>query len=79
MASLATSLKHFSSLSRAPGAVWTEATKRKAPHKPMLLMAVLGLVQRGVIATPFIAITADLVEFGIDGSLTLKTWSKKIL
>ncbi|BBA69879.1 HNH endonuclease [Geobacter sulfurreducens] len=62
MTSLTTSLKLFSSLSRAPGAVWTEATKRKAPHKPLLLLAVLDLVHRGVITTPFIDVTADLVE-----------------
>lgn len=62
MTSLTPSLKLFSSLSRAPGAVWTEATKRKAPHKPLLLLAVLDLVHRGVISTPFIAVTADLVE-----------------
>ncbi len=62
MTSLTHSLKLFSSLSRAPGAVWTEATKRKAPHKPLLLLAVLDLVHRGVITTPFIDVTADLVE-----------------
>ncbi|BCS54162.1 HNH endonuclease [Geobacter sp. SVR] len=54
--------KYFSSLSRAPGAVWTDATKRRAPHKPLLLLAVLDLVHRGVITTPFISVTADLVE-----------------
>jgi len=76
------SIKYFSPLSRAPGAVWTEATKRKALHKPLLLLAVLDLVQRGVITTPFIDVSADLVEFNsleIDGPLTPKTWSKKIL
>lgn len=62
MTSLTPSLKRFSSLSRAPGAVWTEATKRKAPHKPLLLLAVLDLVHRHVITTPFIDVTADLVE-----------------
>jgi putative restriction endonuclease len=56
------SLKLFSSLSRASGTVWTEATKRKAPHKPLLLLAVLDLMQRGVITTPFIAVSGDLVE-----------------
>jgi len=55
-------IKHFASLNRAPGATWTEATKRKAPHKPLLLMAVLDLVHRGVITAPFIAVTGDLVE-----------------
>lgn len=62
MIALTPSLKLFSSLSRAPGAVWTEVTKRKAPHKPLLLLAVLDLVQRGVITTPFIDVTEDLVE-----------------
>ncbi|WP_282755644.1 HNH endonuclease [Desulfuromonas thiophila] len=62
MIDLTVSIKLFSSLSRAPGPVWTEATKRKAPHKPLLLLAVLDLVHRGVITTPFIAVTADLVE-----------------
>jgi len=55
-------IKHFASLNRAPGATWSEATKRKAPHKPILLLAVLDLVHRGVITTPFIAVTGDLVE-----------------
>jgi len=59
---LSPALNLFSSLSRAPGAVWTEATKRKAPHKPLLLLAVLDLVHRGVITTTFIDITTDLVE-----------------
>ncbi|MSM39017.1 MAG: HNH endonuclease [Geobacter sp.] len=62
MTTLTPSLKLFSSLSRAPGAVWTDATKRKAPHKPLLLLAVLDLVHRGVITTPLIDVTADLVE-----------------
>lgn len=62
MTNLTASPKLFSSLSRAPGAVWTEATKRKAPHKPLLLLAVLDLVHRGVITTPFIAVSGDLVE-----------------
>jgi putative restriction endonuclease len=55
-------IKHFASLNRAPGPTWTEATKRKAPHKPLLLLAVLDLVHRGVITSPFIAVTGDLVE-----------------
>jgi len=49
MTSLTTSIKHFASLNRAPGATWAEATKRKAPLKPLLLLAVLDLVHRGVI------------------------------
>lgn len=55
-------LRQFAGLNRAPGAVWGESTKRKAPHKPILLLAVLDLVHRGIITTPFIDITGDLVE-----------------
>ena len=62
MSDLTASIKQFTSLNRAPGAVWTDATKRKAPHKPILLLAVLDLVHRGVITSPFIAVTGDLVE-----------------
>ncbi|BCA78921.1 HNH endonuclease [Desulfuromonas sp. AOP6] len=62
MTNLTTAIKHFTSLNRAPGVTWTEATKRKAPHKPILLLAVLDLVHRGVVTNPFIDVTADLVE-----------------
>ena len=62
MIDLTASIKHFASLNRAPGPTWTAATKRKAPHKPLLLLAVLDLVHRGIIASPFIAVTGDLVE-----------------
>src|SRR6266568_2828345 len=55
--SLTTSIRHFASLNRAP-----DATKRKAPHKPLLLLAVLDLVARCVITAPFIAVSGDLVE-----------------
>jgi putative restriction endonuclease len=59
---LADYIKQFASSNRAPGATWTEDTKRKAPHKPLLLLAVLDLVHRGVITSPFIDVTDDLVE-----------------
>lgn len=55
-------IKQLTSLKRAPGATWSNATKRKAPHKPILLLAVLDLVHRGVITSPFIDVTGDLVE-----------------
>ena len=51
MPDLATSIRHFASLNRAPGATWTDATKRKALHKPLLQLAVLDLVHRGVITS----------------------------
>ena len=55
-------IKQFTTLNRAPGSVWTESTKRRAPHKPLLLLAVMDLIQRGVITTPFIDASVDLVE-----------------
>ena len=55
-------IKQFVSLNRAPGKVWTDSTKHKAPHKPILLLAILDLVDRGVIVSPFIDVTGDLVE-----------------
>jgi hypothetical protein len=41
MTKLTDDILQFASLNRAPGAMWPEATKRKAPHKPILLLAVL--------------------------------------
>ena len=57
----------FTSLNRAPGSTWSDATKRKAPHKPFLLLAVLDLVHRGIIISPFTAAcrnTASLKRAG---------------
>ena len=62
MITLSNYIRHLASLNRAPGVTWTEATKCKAPHKPILLLAVLDLVHRGVITTPFVDVTGDLVE-----------------
>jgi len=62
MTDLATYIRQVISLNRAPGATWTDTSKRKAPHKPLLLLAVLDLVHRGVIKAPFIAVSGDLVE-----------------
>lgn len=62
MPTLETYIRHFAHLRRAPNAVFTAASKRQAPHKPLLLLAVLDLVARGVITTPFIAVTGDLTE-----------------
>ena len=62
MTDLATYIKQFAHLRRAPNAVFPEATKKRAPHKPILLLAVLDLVARGVITSPFIDVTGDLVE-----------------
>lgn len=52
----------FSSLTRAPGPVWDADTRNHAPHKPLLLLAVMDLVARGVLASHRISITGELVE-----------------
>jgi len=55
-------VKQFASLRRATNTVFTESTKRKAPHKPILLLAVLDMIHRGSINSSFIAVTGELVE-----------------
>jgi putative restriction endonuclease len=62
MKSLEKYLRQFARLRRAPGSAWNEATQNRAPHKPLLLMAVMDLVARGVITSSFIEVTGDLVE-----------------
>lgn len=58
---------------------WPDAVKKQTPHKPLLLLVVLDLVQHSVITTPFVAVTANLLALETDGPLAPKTWSKKIL
>jgi len=55
-------LRQFSNLRRAPNSVFTEATLKRAPHKPILLLALLDLIARGVITSNFIEVAGDLVE-----------------
>lgn len=62
MIDLDTYIRQFSNLRRAPGPGWTDATGKRAPHKPILLLAVLDQVARGAITSPLIDITGDLVE-----------------
>lgn len=62
LTNLETYIKQFSRLRRAPGPGWTVATGKRAPHKPIMLLAVLDLVTRGVITSPLIDVTGDLVE-----------------
>jgi predicted restriction endonuclease len=59
---IAVYLQQFASLKRSPGGVWGEATKKRAPHKPILLLAVLDLAARGGITSPFIDVSGDLAE-----------------
>lgn len=62
MTDLKSYIRHFAKLRRAPGPVWTETTKKQAPHKPLLLLALLDLVARGVVISAFIDVREDLVE-----------------
>ncbi len=55
-------IRQFAQLRRAPGRVFTSATKKLAPHKPLLLMAVMDLIARGLTTSSFIDVTGDLVE-----------------
>ena len=52
----------FTHLKRAPNSVFPELTKRKAPHKPLLLLAIMDMVKRGLITSKFIGITGELTE-----------------
>ena len=52
----------FSKLTRSPGKTWSDATRRRAPHKPLLLLAVMDMVARGAITSRFISIEGELVE-----------------
>lgn len=56
-------IKNFSSLrSDTKRSLWTAETKFRAPHKPLLLLAVIDLITQGIIKTNFIEFTPDLGE-----------------
>lgn len=55
-------MRLFAGLRRAPGPSWNCATRNRAPHKPLLLLAVIDLIARGVVASSFIDVTGDMVE-----------------
>lgn len=40
----------------------TEYHERKAPHKAVLLMAVIDLIERGAIDSPFVYLSYELIE-----------------
>ncbi len=62
MTALETYIRQFASLRRAPNAVFPEATRKRAPHKPILLLAVMDLIARGELLSSFIDVRGDLVE-----------------
>ncbi|MDD2466147.1 MAG: HNH endonuclease [Desulfobulbus sp.] len=55
-------IQQFAKLRRAPGQSWSEATRNRAPHKPLLLLALMDLIERRVISSSFISLDDDLVE-----------------
>lgn len=55
-------LQMFARLKRATGSIWTEATLNRAPHKPILLLAVIDLVSRGIFTSPIFSVNDDLTE-----------------
>jgi putative restriction endonuclease len=57
MTDLTLYIRSFSHLTRAPGRIWSAATKKKAPHKPLLLLAIVDLFSQGQIKTNFIELT----------------------
>jgi len=60
--SLADYCNQFAHLTRAPNRIFTELTRRKAPHKPLLLLAVMGMIERGLITRKSIIITGELID-----------------
>src|SRR5476649_2660315 len=56
----------FSRLTRAPGPMWDAKTRNRAPHKPLLLLAVMDLVARDVFTSRLISITGELNELFTD-------------
>lgn len=62
MINLENYIYQFAHLRRAPNPIFTETTNNRAPHKPLLLLAIIDLVARGTINSPFISITDNIVE-----------------
>lgn len=64
MKKLESYLRDFSRLRRGTSqrGYFTEASRNLAPHKPLLLMAVIDLIERSVIESNFISLDDDLVE-----------------
>jgi putative restriction endonuclease len=54
--------QQFTRLTRAPNRVFPATTKHRAPHKPLLLLAVMEMVRRGEMINRFISITGELTE-----------------
>lgn len=46
----------------ASGNIWTDDTKKKAPHKPLLLLSVMDLIEQGDITSSIIYPSTDLLD-----------------
>lgn len=68
-------IKLFSKLKRSPHAVWGDATKNKAPHKPILLLSVIDLISRGLLKSNFIDLKNALSELN---DLFNSYWSRVV-
>jgi putative restriction endonuclease len=73
MKNLAYYIDAFSHLNRAPGAVWTDATRKRAPHKPFLLLSLLDLMAGGILKSSYIDTQNDLNELN---DLFVRYWRR---
>lgn len=73
MNDLAFYIDAFARLTRAPGSVWTDATRKKAPHKPFLLLALIDLAAGGILRSAFIDTQNDLAELN---DLFVRYWRR---
>jgi len=55
-------IRQFAALRRAQGRMWGPDTRKKAPHKPLLLLAIIDLVERGSLLSPVVVLENHLVE-----------------
>ena len=54
--------RQFASLNRAPGRIFPESIRGKAPHKPLLLLAIMDMITRSEITSRFISVAGELTE-----------------
>ncbi|MBP1149442.1 MULTISPECIES: HNH endonuclease [unclassified Methylocaldum] len=54
--------RQFAQLKRAPNRIFPETTRHKAPHKPLLLLAIMEMIARGEITSRFISIADEITE-----------------
>ena len=73
MTPLETYLKAFSNLNRASDPAWPPETLKKAPHKPLFLLALLDLFEKKRIREPFVNTGENLDELD---ELFARSWSK---